>query len=97
MSNKTVKVADVLAMVNNALTVSNSSLLLEQYDGRAMTPQEAFRLGQASLLESILHRTDNYAGFSFTDDNRGDTDASRRRYGATDATRTPSLDIKIHY
>lgn len=52
-----------------------------------ITPEQAYRLGAASVLESILHRTGNYAGFSYLGTGPGKDeysvaipDESRRQY-----------------
>lgn len=60
MPRKTIEVEAIKESVNRRLQVSDSSLRLED-----MTPTQAFRLGAASLLEEILHATDNYRGFNY--------------------------------
>lgn len=63
MARKTINVEDILGMVNKGLNVQDSVLRLENRDGTPMTPEQAFRMGMANVLESVLHRTDNYKGY----------------------------------
>lgn len=60
MARKTSTVSNVLNRVNHMLRTPDSSLRLE-----GLTPEQAFRLGAASLLETILHETGNYRGFNY--------------------------------
>lgn len=59
---KTITVAQIKAWVNTRLAGAHSSLYLD-----GLTPAQAFRLGQASLLEAVLHHTGNYKGFGYQD------------------------------
>ena len=86
---KTVDVADVRAMVNTVLAAPDRELPFPQ-PGKPgkwedVTVQQAYRLGMATLLEAILHRTGGYRGFSyhdvdFTADPPGIPDETRRTY-----------------
>jgi hypothetical protein len=63
---KSIKVDEIREMVNLALSIPNSSLHMQALGkDREMTPYEAFRLGQISLLERILFDTGNYQGFGY--------------------------------
>jgi hypothetical protein len=82
-SRKTIPVADVVDAVNTRLAMP------DRPDGplAGMTPEEAYRVGVASLLEHILHATGNYNGFGYQDSEiaatgilREDYDESRRVY-----------------
>ena len=70
-ARKTIKVADVVVEVNRMLDES--------------TCESSIRLGMISVLEMVLHRTNNYRGFSYLSlhhpglDQPGHDD-SRRRY-----------------
>ncbi len=54
----------------------------------SLTPRQAYRRAVASVLESVLHDTGNYGGFSYinadgtylTDFIEGQTDETRRAY-----------------
>lgn len=61
MARKTVKIKDVLSIVNR--------MLEHDYDLSQMTPAEekAFRQGAAWLAEGLLHKADAYNGFSYTE------------------------------
>lgn len=77
---KTIAVEQIRDWVNTRLQVANSSLMVKE-----LTPEQAFRLGAASLLEQILHATGNYKGFGYTnlgDEGyvHGETDETRRCY-----------------
>jgi hypothetical protein len=76
-TKKTVAIEDVRAWVNTRLTAPDSAQRLGD-----LTPDQAFRLGAASLLEQILHATGNYKGFAYTGDGNeaGLVDDSRRYY-----------------
>lgn len=65
MARKTIEVQVVHQLVNTALATSDSTLRLTQRDGTPYTPEQAFRLGICSVLEQILHRTENYRGFQY--------------------------------
>jgi len=52
MSRKTIEVADLLERVNTALT--NDSF------------NDTAKSGMRSIIESVLHETGNYKGFSYT-------------------------------
>ena len=92
MSRKTVDVGEILARVNNALAYKDGVLRLTDSKGQDFTPEQAFRLGQASLLEQILMMTDNYKGYGHLELTRLNPedasdpvwdygDESRRSYG----------------
>lgn len=67
---KTIDVVKVLTMANRRLFL----------DSPNSTTAE-FRKGVASLLEAILHETDNYAGFGYQGTYvEGKTDETRRSY-----------------
>lgn len=61
MARKTVKIQDVLSIVNR--------MLEHDYDLSQMTPAEekAFRQGAACLAEGLLHKADAYNGFRYTE------------------------------
>jgi hypothetical protein len=87
MSTKTVRVSQVLEWTNTRLATAPSTLALT-LGGKALTPEQAFRLGAASLLEQILHATGNYTGFGYANvDHSGEVpvipDATRRTYYAS--------------
>lgn len=78
MARKTIDVAEVTRWVNIRLGVPDSTHRLE---GAELTPEQAFRLGAASLLEQILHATGNYRGFGYHEPYvKGETDETRRHY-----------------
>ena len=63
MPRKTIAVDQIRAFANKKLAMPNShSALFDR-----ITPEQAFRRGIASLLEQILHTTDNYKGFNYQD------------------------------
>jgi hypothetical protein len=65
-ARKTIDVDQVRDWVNTRLASPRSVLLLNAPGkDREMTPDEAYRLGIASLLEQILHATGNYQGFGY--------------------------------
>lgn len=64
MTRKTIRVADLVDRVNGILAVKSLYLRAPGKD-RDMTPDEAFRMGAASVLEHFLHATGNYRGFSY--------------------------------
>lgn len=65
MPRKTVDVKPILERVNHMLKTPDSTLRLTGKDGADLTPEQAFRLGIASLLETILHESGNYAGYNY--------------------------------
>ena len=65
--NKTFKVDDLREHVNAVLA----------FEGKTLTPE--FRRGAAAVLETVLHRTDTYAGFSYLG-GWPTEDETRRRY-----------------
>jgi hypothetical protein len=85
MARKTVDVAKVLRMANHALAIDISSI--------GATPEEAFRIGVATILEGVLHESDNYHGYAYLDirfENDGTSnvdsiDQTRRRYMGQEA------------
>lgn len=85
MSRKTIYIKDLIAMVNRRLETKDSTLKLALED---LTPEQAFRLGSALVLEQVLHATDNYAGFKYQFDQfdepshilKQDFDGTRRVY-----------------
>lgn len=74
MARKTIEVNTLREWVNTRLAIAGSSHYLPE----GMTPEEAFRLGAASLLEQVLHASGNYRGFRYTDTEAGDE--TRRHY-----------------
>lgn len=62
MPRKTIDVALLCDWVNTRLACPDSTHHDHLND---LTPQQAFRLGTASLLEQILHASGNYKGFSY--------------------------------
>lgn len=68
MSRRTIPVAQVVEWVNTRLDGADSTLALTDSAGKELTAEQAFRLGAASLLETILHATDNYRGYNFLPD-----------------------------
>lgn len=60
MSRKTIRVAELIEMVNTRLAHQNAVLSVSD-----LTPEQAFRLGTLSTLEQVLHKTDNYAGYKY--------------------------------
>ncbi len=88
MARRTIRVADILRWVNISMGRPSSTRRLPA----GTTPAQAFRLGQASLLEQILHATGNYAGFGYLEEVGGEvrwlqgefvhgrTDETRRQY-----------------
>lgn len=80
-SRQTIPVEQIRDWANAALQTANSTLLLDN-----QTPEQAFRLGIAGMLERVLHATGNYAGFQYADPSTpGEyvtdvTDETRRRY-----------------
>jgi hypothetical protein len=83
MARKTIDVATVVEWANTRLAIPDSTHRLE-----VENTEQAFRLGVSSLLEQILHNTDNYNGFQYVDVDgklvypfkRGETDETRKRY-----------------
>ena len=68
---KTIDVAKVRRWVNTVLAVSDEQLPIplpgQPGKWEDITPVQAYRLGQANLLEAILHDTGNYRGYSYHD------------------------------
>lgn len=67
---KTVSVDSVRARVNYLMDHMGEGSALPCYlkdreTGEALTPDQAYRLGAASVLESVLHSTGNYHGFGY--------------------------------
>lgn len=60
---KTIDVETVRGWTNTRLACPDSTT----HHLDKLTPQQAFRLGAASLLEQILHATGNYRGFNYLD------------------------------
>ena len=56
---KTVRVEDVMAPINRALEVDAPSCVTD------LSPEEAYRMGMATALESILQHARRYRGFSY--------------------------------
>ena len=90
---QTVKVADVLAKVNHLLAHGGSLPATDTVSGEPLTTEQAYRLGAASVLESILHDSGNYQGFGYLNTSRDDDDAvvipdkTRRAYYTSELTR----------
>jgi hypothetical protein len=85
MPRKTTSVAEVLERVNTALQSPESMLRLTDMHNEPLSPEQAYRLGMAMVLEQILHSTGNYAGFRYQDvDHTVDPpvipDETRRQY-----------------
>lgn len=81
---KTVEVKQLIEWVNTRLAVADSTSRLD-----GLSPEQAYRLGVASLLEQVLHATGTYQGFSYqaselTEDYvlRDDYDDTRRCYSS---------------
>lgn len=74
MARKTQNVAELTKWVNVRLQTPESTLsdLLKD-----MTPEQAFRFGQASLLEQVLHATGNYKGWNIPASERNDDGTTR--------------------
>jgi hypothetical protein len=72
MPRHTIAIDQVRRWVNHLLATPDSS-----HTGLSnLTPEQAFRLGAATLLEQMLHTTGTYAGYR--EDNDGDR--TRRTY-----------------
>lgn len=61
-TRKTIPVDQVREWVNTRLVAPDSA----QLEGDC-TPEQAFRLGLANVLEQILHATGNYRGYYYPD------------------------------
>ncbi len=85
MGRKSVKIAEILRWVNIRMGIPSSTHRLP--DG--ITPEQAFRLGQASLLEQVLHHTGNYEGFGYLEEANGEIRYLQGPFvhGTTDETR----------
>lgn len=87
MSRKTFDIKDLVEIVNRRLEVKDSTLNLAD-----MPVEQVFRLAACSLLEEILHSTDNYAGFKYQSDQftvepwelKPNYDSTRRNYYTKD-------------
>lgn len=82
MPRKTVPVEFVRKAINDRLDKNASiteAFLIEKIQG-GMTPGQATRLVLATLLEGILFETENYHGFSYRDEDFGNTDPTKRVY-----------------
>lgn len=83
MARKTIELTTLIDWVNTRCATPDSTLHLG-----AMTAEQAFRFGAASLLEQVLQATDTYAGFGYNDTEwdaaknslRANYDATRRHY-----------------
>lgn len=82
MGRKTIDVEKVKEFANAGLAAQSSFLRLE-----GVTPEQAYRMGIAAVLEGVLHATGNYKGFAYQRselDNNGALkwgyDNSRRTY-----------------
>ena len=88
MPRKTYAVSDLLARLNRMLTTPESSLYLKcPGKDREMTPAEAFRMGMISIVESVLHETDNYKGFGYQGDVMREVHDGPFQWEITDETR----------
>lgn len=58
---KTISIAKLRDTANTILSADTDRLELL----KDMTPQQAYRMGAAIMLEMALHETDNYEGYSF--------------------------------
>lgn len=66
MARKTYGVKALVERVNTMLATPNSTLWMKAPGkDRDLTPEEAFRMGMISVLESVLHETGNYKGFGY--------------------------------
>lgn len=79
---KTVEVEKIRGWVNTLLSHEELHIVRSYGD---VTPEQAYRLSAASLLEAVLHETGNYAGFGYRlapgeQYQEGVTDESRRVY-----------------
>lgn len=77
MARKTIPLASIIDQLNTRLATPDSTLHLE-----GLTPEQAFRLGALSLVESVLFQHGAYKGFQYTDEPKG-ADTTRRRYYAS--------------
>lgn len=78
-TRKTVPIAFIVEQLNTRLATPDSTLRLDLIEG-IVTPQQVFRLGALSVVETVLHKVDAYRGFQFTDGANGSLDDTRRRY-----------------
>lgn len=81
MGRKNIEVDLIKEWVNGRLAIKDASHRMPE----GMSPEQAFRLGQASLMEQILHYTGNYNGFNYNVAPgeryvEGVTDETRRHY-----------------
>lgn len=60
-TRKVIDLDELTTEVNNLLTTADSTLRLD-----GLTPEQAFRLGAASLLERIKRKTGTYLGFVYS-------------------------------
>ena len=82
MPRKTVDISFLRDRVNWLLATPNSSLYMKAPGkDRELTQEEAFRMGALSVLESVLHATDNYRGFGYQENVIPDPDAGRPQWG----------------
>jgi hypothetical protein len=75
MARKTIDVEQVKASVNHAL--NDSDALYWQEHSHGVEGAKAYRMGVIAVLESVLTKTGNYAGYSEPADL---VDGTRRRY-----------------
>jgi hypothetical protein len=83
MGRKSIKVAEIIRWANVRLGVPDAAMP----NLASLTPHQAYRQGVASLLETILHHTGNYAGFGYTTGAfvAGETDETVRGYYVANA------------
>ena len=63
IQRKTTSVRKILDTCNKGLAYDHENMTVL----KGKTVEEAYRLGLATVLESILHDSGNYAGYSFLD------------------------------
>lgn len=73
---KTIEVREILELANRGLALRHNQLTPVLRD---CTPEQAYRMGLASLLTQILSRTGYYNGFGYTNET-GDADETKRHY-----------------
>lgn len=77
---KTVRVEDILAPMNRALAAKGNLCHIQD-----MTPDQAWRAGIASAIETVLQHANRYRGFSYMDVDHSQSpplipDETRRQY-----------------
>lgn len=86
MARKTIDIQTLTERANARLSATLHHRHIDQLN--ELSPEQAFRLGVASLLEWALHETGNYHGFNYVNPDgtfvspyvAGETDETRRVY-----------------